>query len=174
MVKFPTNKTDGGTNTMLMLTGEYEHSIDEKNRLFVSNKLRSQIDAEEYGSNFYLAMGPNGILCLYPEKYFQQIALVGAPGMGAPDESVAFERLSFALASKVDLDRQGRLLINEKLRRRANLGTSLTLVGVRDHIEVWNTDDWERYLDDNLNQYHHQVAEVRQTQLQRQSRDLDL
>ena len=156
---------------MLMLTGEYEHSIDEKNRLFVSNKLRSQIDVEEYGGNFYLAMGPNGILCLYPEKYFQQIALVGAPGKGAPDESVAFERLSFALASKVDLDRQGRLLINEKLRRRAGLGTTLTLVGVRDHIEVWNTDDWERYLEDNLNQYHSQAAEVRQAQLQRQSRE---
>jgi MraZ protein len=159
---------------MLMLTGEYEHSVDEKNRLFVSNKLRSQIDVDQYGSNFYLAMGPNGILCLYPEKYFQQIALVGAPGMGAPDESVAFERLSFALASKVDLDRQGRLLINEKLRRRARLGTELTLVGVRDHIELWNTDDWEGYLADNLNQYHHQTAQARQAQLQRQSRDLEL
>jgi MraZ protein len=157
-----------------MITGEYEHSIDEKHRLFISSKLRSQIDVETYGCNFYLAMGSNGILCLYPEKYFQQIALVGAPRMGAPDESVAFERLSFALASKVELDRQGRLLINEKLRCRANLGTSLTLVGVRDHIEVWNTGDWERYLEDNLNQYHHQVAEVRQNELQRQSRQLEL
>lgn len=158
----------------LLITGEYEHSIDEKNRLFISSKLRSQIDVEAYGSNFYLAMGPNGILCLYPEKYFQQIALVGAPGMGAPDESVAFERLSFALASKVELDRQGRLLINEKLRRRANLGTNLTLVGVRDHIEVWNTDDWEHYLEDNLNQYSHQIAEARQAQMQRQSRELEM
>lgn len=159
---------------MLMLTGEYEHSVDEKNRLFVSNKLRSQIDVEQYGGNFYLVMGPNGILCLYPEKYFQQIALVGAPGMGAPDESVAYERLSFALASKVDLDRQGRLLINEKLRRRARLGTELTLVGVRDHIELWNTEDWEQYLDSNLNHFHDQTAQVRQAQLQRQSRDMDL
>lgn len=159
---------------MLMLTGEYEHSVDEKNRLFVSNKLRSQIDVEQYGGNFYLATGPNGILCLYPEKYFQQIALVGAPGMGAPDESVAFERLSFALASKADLDRQGRLLINDKLRRRAKLGTELTLVGVRDHIELWNTEDWESYLEDNLNQYHSQTAQARQAQLQRQSRDLEL
>ncbi|MDH4202200.1 MAG: hypothetical protein OEV87_04845 [Phycisphaerae bacterium] len=158
---------------MLMLTGEYEHTIDDKNRLFISNKLRSQIDCEQYGSNFYLAMGSNGIYCLYPEKYFQQIALAGAPGMGAPDESVAFERMSFALASKVELDRQGRLLINEKLRKRANLGTTLTLVGVRDHIEVWNTDDWEHYLEDNLNQFHAQLAQARQVQLQKQGRDMD-
>ncbi len=159
---------------MLMLTGEYEHSVDEKNRLFISNKLRSQIDVETYGSNFYLAMGPNGVLSLYPEKYYQQIALVDAPGKGAADESVAFERLSFALASRVELDRQGRLLINEKLRRRAGLGTALTLVGVRDHIELWNTDDWEGYLEDKLNQYSNQVAEARQKQLQRQSRELEL
>ncbi|MBC8378441.1 MAG: hypothetical protein H8E62_04630 [Planctomycetes bacterium] len=159
---------------MLMLTGEYEHTLDEKGRLFISNKLRSQIDTVEHGSSFYLVLGANGVLCLYPEKYFQQIALVGAPGMGAPDESVAFERLSFALASKVELDRQGRLLINEKLRRRAGLGTTLTLVGVRDHIELWNTDDWEGYLEDNLNQHHNQLAEARQRELQRQSREMEL
>ena len=159
---------------MLMLTGEYEHTIDEKNRLFISNKLRSQIDSEQYGSSFYLAMGSNGIYGLYPEKYFQQIALAGAPGMGAPDESVSFERMSFALASKVELDRQGRLLINEKLRKRANLGTNLTLVGVRDHIEIWNTDDWEHYLEDNLHQFHTQLAQARQAQLAKQGRDMDL
>ena len=159
---------------MLMLTGEYEHTLDEKGRLFVSNKLRSQIDTSEHGSSFYLVLGTNGILCLYPEKYFQQIALAEAPGTAAPDEAIAFERLSFALASKVELDRQGRLLINERVRRRAKLSNSLTLVGVRDHIEVWNCRDWENYLDDNLEQFHRQMANARHTVLQKQSRELDL
>lgn len=157
---------------MLMLTGEYEHTIDEKNRLFISNKLRSQIDTQEHGGGFYLSMGSNGILSLFPEKYFQQIALAGAPGIGAPDESVAYERLSFALASKVELDRQGRLLINEKLRKRANLGTALTLVGVRDHIEIWNTDDWDQYVESNFNQFQQQKAHARQSQLQQQGKEL--
>ncbi len=52
---------------MLILTGEYEHTLDEKGRLFVSNRLRSQIDVAEHGSSFYLMLGTNGILCLYPE-----------------------------------------------------------------------------------------------------------
>ncbi len=159
---------------MLMLTGEYEHTLDGKNRLFISNKLRSQIDVEEHGSSFYLVMGANGILCLYPEKYFQQIALAGAPGMAAPDEAVTFERLTFALASKVELDRQGRLLLGEKLRKRARLDNSLTLVGVRDHIELWNSGDWERYLEDNLPQFQNQIMQARQTVLQKQSRQLDV
>ena len=159
---------------MLKLTGEYEHTIDDKNRLFVSNKLRSQIDVKKYGADFYLSIGPNGILCLYPEKCFQQIALAGAPGTGAADEAVAYERLSFALSSKVELDRQGRLLINEKLKKRAHLGNHLTLVGIRDHIEIWNTDDWEKYLSENVSAYQEQVAQARQIVLQKQKQELEL
>jgi MraZ protein len=159
---------------MLMLTGEYEHALDDKNRLFVTNKLRNQIDTDEHGSSFYLIMGTNGVLCLYPEKYFQQIALAGAPRMAAPDEAVAFERLGFALASKVELDRQGRLLLSEKVRKRARLGSALTLVGVRDHIELWNTDNWEKYLSDNFPQYQQQMAVARQAVLQKESRQLDV
>ncbi len=174
MVECPTIKWLSGILIMLMLTGEYEHTLDGKGRLFVSNKLRGQIDVEEHGNSFYLVMGANGILCLYPKKYFQQIALADAPGMVAPDEAVAFERLSFALASRVELDRQGRLLISEKIRKRANLNNTLTLVGIRDHVEIWNTDDWEKYLKDNFTQYQQQMAQARQTVLQKQSRELDL
>ena len=159
---------------MLMLTGEYEHTVDEKNRLFVSNKLRSQIDVDEHGSDFYLVMGANGILCLYPEKYFQEIVLAGAPGTAAPDEAVAFERLSFALANRVELDRQGRLLLNERIRKRANLGSNLTLVGGRDHIELWNTQDWEKYLTNHLSDYERRAMEARRAVLQKQSRELEL
>src|SRR3989339_2031436 len=111
---------------MLLLTGEYEGTLDEKGRVFISNKLRSQIDCDKHGSSFYLTLGSNGILCLYPEKYFQQIALAESPGTVAPDEAVVFERMSFALAGRVELDRQGRLLVTEKIRKRANLRNNLT------------------------------------------------
>jgi len=157
---------------MLLLTGEYQHVIDAKNRVLVSNKLRNQIDADEHGSNFYLVLGVNGILCLYPEKYFEQIVLSVAPGTAAPDEAVAFERMSFALASKVELDGQGRLLLNERLRKRAKLRDQITLVGVRDHIELWNNEDWEQYLSDNMAQYQKQMSQARQYVLQKKNIEL--
>jgi MraZ protein len=157
---------------MLLLTGEYQHVVDGKGRVLVSNKLRSQIDVDVHGSNFYLVLGANGILCLYPEKYFEQIVLSVAPGATAPDETVAFERLSFAMASKVELDNQGRLLINEKLRNRAGLKDDVTLVGVRDHIELWNSQDWEQYLADNMGQYQKQMSQARQVVLQKQTEEL--
>lgn len=157
---------------MLLLTGEYEHVVDNKGRVLISNKLRNQIDAEEHGSNFYLVFGANGILCLYPEKYFEHIALAIAPGSVAPDEAVAFERISFALASKLDLDGQGRLLLTEKLRKRAGLKDKITLVGVRDHIELWNSESWEQYLADNMTQYQKQMSQARQIVLQKQNEKL--
>ena len=172
MVQFPIIGVLSGTSTMLLLTGEYQHVVDDKGRVLVSNKLRSQIDADEHGSNFYLVLGANGVLCLYPEKYFEHISLAVAPGAAAPDEAVAFERMSFALTSKVDLDAQGRLLLNEKLRKRAGLKDQITLIGVRDHIELWNSENWEQYLSDHMIQYQKQMAQARQIVLQKQKDEL--
>ncbi len=171
MVEFPNLKGSSGTNAMLLLTGEYEHVVDNKSRVLISNKLRNQIDVQEHGSNFYLVLGANGILCLYPEKYFEQISLAVAPGTTAPDEAVAFERMSFALASKIELDGQGRLLLNEKLRKRAGLKDNITLIGVRDHIELWNSESWEQYVSDNMTQYQSQMSQARQVVLHDQNEE---
>jgi MraZ protein len=156
---------------MLLLTGEYQHVVDNKSRVLISNKLRNQIDVDEHGSNFYLVLGANGILCLYPEKYFEQIALAVAPGTTAPDEAIVFERISFALSSKVELDGQGRLLLNELLRKRAGLKDQITLIGVRDHIELWNTENWEQYVSDHMAQYQKQMSQARQVVLQNQNEE---
>jgi MraZ protein len=158
---------------MLKLTGEYQHVVDDKGRVLVSNKLRNQIDADEHGVNFYLVLGANGILCLYPEKCFEQLVLSVAPGATAPDEAVAFERISFAMSSKIELDNQGRLLLNERLRKRAGLKEDITLVGVRDHIELWNTHDWEQYLSDHMAQYQKQMTQARQFVMQEQTKEFN-
>ncbi len=152
---------------MLLLTGEFQHVVDGKGRVLVSNKLRNQIDVDAHGSNFYLVLGANGILCLYPESYFERIALAMAPHATAPDEAVAYERLSFAFSSKVDLDSQGRILLNERLRKRAGLKDRITLLGVRDHIELWNEKDWKQYVSNHMVQYQKQMSQARQYVLQK-------
>ena len=45
------------------VTGTYEHSIDAKGRLFIPAKLR-----EELGASFYLAMGVDTCLAVYPQE----------------------------------------------------------------------------------------------------------
>ncbi len=166
------NLKASGKIAMLLLTGEYQHVIDDKSRVLISNKLRGQIDVDEHGSNFYLVLGANGVLCLYPEKCFEQIIQAVAPATSAADEAVSFERMSFALASKVELDSQGRLLINERLRKRAGLGNQITMVGIRDHIELWNSENWEQFVEDNMAQYQNQMAQARKAVLQQQSQEI--
>ncbi len=155
---------------MLLLTGEYQHVVDNKSRVLISNKLRAQIDSKEHGLNFYLVLGANGVLCLYPEKCFEQLVKAAVPPNMPADEALAFERMSFALASKVELDGQGRLLLNERLRSRAGLKDQITLVGVRDHIELWNNDQWEDYMSGHMAQFQQQVSQARQRVLQTQSK----
>jgi DNA-binding transcriptional regulator/RsmH inhibitor MraZ len=55
--------------------------------------------------------------------------------------------------------------LNERLRTRAGLKDQITLIGVRDHIELWNTESWEQYLSDNMAQYQKQVSQARQVVL---------
>ncbi len=153
----------------LVLTGEYQHNLDDKGRLLVPNKFRSQIDTDEQDSSLYLVLGANGILCLYPERYFENITLAAASNAQAPDEAVAFERISFALTDRVELDGHGKLMLNENLRKRAGLKDQVTLLGVRDHIEIWNTENWEQYLSDHMAQYQKQMSQARQTVLQKQN-----
>ena len=162
-----------GDKNRLLLTGEFEHVLDNKGRVLISNKLRNQIDAEGHGSNFYLSVGANGILCLYPEKCFERVIARLAAKNTAPDEAVAFERMSFALAGKVELDSQGRLLLNERLRKRAGLKDNVMLTGAGDHIELWNMQDWEQYVSVNMAQYQKRAAEVRQELLQKQSQEIE-
>ncbi len=76
------------------------------------------------------------------------------------------------MASKIELDGQGRILLNEKLRKRAGLKDDITLVGVRDHIELWNSEDWEQYLSDHMGQYQKQMTQARQLVLQKQHKEL--
>jgi DNA-binding transcriptional regulator/RsmH inhibitor MraZ len=64
--------------------------------------------------------------------------------------------------------------LNERLRKRAGLKEQITLVGVRDHIELWNNDNWEQYLSDHMTQYQKQMSQARQIVLQKQNKELEL
>jgi len=147
---------------MLLLTGEYELNLDGKYRLFIPTRVREQISQEDHGSSFYVVLGVNRIVNIYPDKYYQRIALAVAPRMVAPDELLAFERINFALAGKVELDRQGRLLLGEKLASRAGIEEQATLIGVRDHLEVWPREQWDRYMSEHLPMHEQVLLQLRE------------
>ena len=158
---------------MLLLTGEYDLILDEKNRLAVPTKIREQISPEEHGRGFYLVLGPSRILCLYPDKYFQHFALAVVPGKAAPDELLTIDRVNLSQANKVELDRQGRVLLTDKMLQRADLKSQVTLIGARDHLEVWDNKRWEAYLSEHFGSHEQSILMARQVMIERERKMME-
>jgi MraZ protein len=55
-------------------------------------------------------------------------------------------RMFFSMAFEATLDRQGRVLIPTKLAQYAGLRRDVTITGVDDRLEIWDTEEWNRYV----------------------------
>ena len=60
-----------------------------------------------------------------------------------------FSRLFFARAQRIEIDKSGRVRIPANLADLARITKAVVLVGVRDHIELWDKQRWDTYLHDN-------------------------
>lgn len=127
----------------LLLIGEHELNIDEKNRLMVPSEIRKSMNPERDGDAFFLVLGLNRKPWLYPERYYEQMVFQEQADITPGQERLDFDHVNFALASRHELDSQGRLVIPEKMLRRSELAREVTLIGARDHLEIWNRADWE-------------------------------
>jgi MraZ protein len=127
----------------LLLYGEYELNVDEKNRLLIPSEVRRQIDPERDGEAFFLIVGVNRVPWIYPERYYEELVSRRPAELTPAEDILAFDQLNFALASRLEPDKQGRVLIPEKTLRRSQVSKEVTLIGVRDHLELWNRTEWE-------------------------------
>jgi len=149
--------------SLLFLTGEYEHKLDSKNRLFIPTGLRESIYPERDGLGFFLTLGPNKILSLYPDEYYRRLAVKGEPSLVPAARLVDFERVNFALACHLDLDPHNRLTLPSKMIERAGLNKDVVLIGVKDHIEIWDEKVWGDYLAEHLDKYEEVLELGRET-----------
>lgn len=127
----------------LLLIGEHELTIDEKNRLLIPSEIRKSMNSDRDGDAFFLVLGLNRRPWLYPEKYYEELVFQAQPDITPGEEQLDFAHANFALASKLEWDSQGRLLIPEKTLRRTELSRVVTLIGAGDHLEIWNRSDWD-------------------------------
>ena len=137
-----------------MFYGTFEHGLDEKNRLMVPSKLREEIPASE-GNVFYVTQGLDRCLYAYTEKGWQE--LMGKFQAGRENFKSAkarnFLRLFFSSAMRQELDAQGRLLLADGLREKAGIRKDVALVGVMDHIELWDRQRWLAFKRSNQAHY---------------------
>ena len=117
------------------MTGVYQHSLDNKGRIFIPAKLR-----EELGDVFYITISMERCLNAYSSAAWEAFS--------AKVSSLSYinqkkMRPLFAHASKCELDGQGRALIPAALRSYAGLDKNVTVVGCNNHAELWNCADWD-------------------------------
>ena len=72
--------------------------------------------------------------------------------------SVRLGRMFYARAERIEIDSQGRIRIPSSLADLAELKKEVVLVGVRDHMEVWDAERWDGYLAEQQIQFD-EVAE---------------
>lgn len=146
MGKKPTSKwkVDGQSVQHPVLYGEHDLTIDEKNRLLIPAEVRRAIPPE-MGESLFMGIGRNRVPWFWPEKYYEHLASKIPSGMTPGEDQLAFDQLFFAMANKLTWDKQGRILMPDKTLKRASIGKEVTMIGVRDHLELWNTAAWEAH-----------------------------
>jgi len=125
------------------MTGQYQHSIDTKGRLFIPAKLR-----EELGDTFYVTMGVDGCLSVYSDESWGRFT---EKFESLPFTKTRAMRPLFANAAKCEPDAQGRILLPAKLREYANLKKDVVVIGVSNRAEIWNADAWTALEAEELN-----------------------
>ena len=116
------------------MTGQYQHTVDAKGRLFIPAKLR-----EELGETFYETMGMDGCLSVYSDESWAKFT--------EKFESLPYTRTKamrplFANAAKCEPDAQGRILLPAKLRAYAGLQKDVVVIGVSNRAEIWDAEKW--------------------------------
>ena len=137
---------------MAAFFGEFGQTIDSKHRMAIPMALREQMDPEEDGDRFILALGPDLHLWLHPQLAYEKL-LKQLRRSPLPDRDSRKIGLMFAMARVVRPDKQGRIVLPEKSMQRARVAEAVTLVGQYDHIEIWPTEEWEQRVREDLPNY---------------------
>src|SRR3989338_10540765 len=123
-----------------MFIGEYSLTVDEKGRLSIPVKFRGSL-----GRGAVVTRGLDSALFLYTVKEWQNLAskLAGLPISRA--NTRAFSRLMLAGAMDVEMDKAGRIIIPDYLRKFAGLKKKVVIAGLYNRLEIWDESAWSKY-----------------------------
>jgi len=121
-----------------MLLGEYEHTLDDKNRLTLPARFR-----QAFAEGIVVTRGMDGCLFAYTREAWE--SMVGsrlATLNTLSKEGRRMQRFFFSGATETELDKQGRVGLPAALLEHAKLGRDVVVAGVHDHLEIWDRAAW--------------------------------
>ena len=121
-----------------MLIGEYTHNIDAKGRIFMPAKFR-----DDLGESFIVTKGVGKCLFVFSSEEWENFAgkLKGLPISDVAAQS--FTRMLFASACECEGDKQGRILLPQRLRDHIGVTKETVIIGVMTRAEICSNEVWE-------------------------------
>ena len=127
-----------------MLLGEYEHALDDKNRVTLPARFR-----QAFAGGVFVARGIDPCLLVYPPDGWKRLVAEQLEGLNPfSREARQMSRYLFAGAVETELDKQGRIMLPPALVGHAKLGREVVVAGVRDHLELWEPLAWRKELEE--------------------------
>ncbi|MCX8055722.1 MAG: division/cell wall cluster transcriptional repressor MraZ [Ignavibacteria bacterium] len=142
---------------MAFFKGQETYSIDNKGRVNIPAKMRKSLSPEA-NDTFAITRGLDKCITAYPidewKKYEEKFANLNQ----YDEKNRYFLRMLLMWSEEVALDAQQRITLPRKLLEFAGIESKVMIVGMGDHIEFWNPDEFENYLN-KFNEPYEKVAE---------------
>ena len=140
-----------------LLYGSHELTLDQKNRLLIPSEIRKQLSPDGESEKLFLIVGVNRKIWAYAEHAYEALCERQISQLSPDEDELMFDQMNFASASRVEWDKQGRILIPDRTLKRTGTDKEVTLIGARDHLEVWNRSDWDAW-ETQLDQQRAEIA----------------
>jgi MraZ protein len=122
------------------LLGTHSYALDPKGRVSLPGKFR-----DAFAQGVWLTIGQDGCLFAFPRAEWERRSEEVAASPLSDASGRAYARLFFGASDEAKLDGQGRLTVPQRLRDRVGIRKDVVVLGVRDRIEIWDRDAFERY-----------------------------
>lgn len=121
-----------------MFRGSFPGTIDEKSRLKIPRDFRVLIE-EKFGRALFITSLDGESVRIYPMPVWIELEqrLSRAGVVRDPAVRRFFHRVNY-YGQSTDIDNQGRVLIQQRLRETADMTGEVDIVGNVDFLEVWN------------------------------------
>ena len=131
-----------------MFIGEYNHNLDEKNRLMIPSKFREQLDY-----SFILTRGLDGCLVIYSIESWNNVTSQLNTLPFTKKDARNFLRFIASNAIDLQFDKQGRIVIPNNLKTHAGLSKECVIIGTLDKIEIWSKENWDNFNQENKDKF---------------------
>jgi MraZ protein len=121
-----------------MLIGSYSAKIDKSGRIKIPEKFRATIE-QEYGKDVFITSLTDEAVQIFPLKVWEELTGVAKEGGLHLRPSVRSFLLRVNRKGALhEIDPKGRVLITQPLRGAAKLPAEVEVIGLNNHLEVWN------------------------------------